>query len=298
VVRKEALFQVKGTRHRLGGRTWIMGVLNVTPDSFYDGGRYFDPAAALDHGLSLVEDGADILDIGGESTRPGSDPVSAEEESRRVVPLIAALRRRTRALLSDDTTKFEVARAALDAGADIINDIDSASLDPRLLSLAAERDAGMILMHMKGVPKTMQTNPRYDDVVAEVRAFLAEKIDIAEAYGLSRDHLVLDPGIGFGKRLEDNLVIVRRLEAFAGLGRPVLIGVSRKSFIGKILNLPPDDRLEGTIAASVLSLVHGAHLLRVHDVRSVRRAALVADAILAVPAVAPPGAEERTGYVQ
>jgi dihydropteroate synthase len=275
-----------------------MGVLNVTPDSFYDGGRYIDPAAAVDHGLSLIEDGADILDVGGESSRPGADPVPADEERRRIVPVIAALRPKTQTLLSIDTMKSEVARAALDAGADIINDVSSASLDPRLLTLAADRGAGFVLMHMKGIPKTMQADPRYDDVVAEVRAFLAEKIDIAEAYGVRRENIVLDPGIGFGKRLEDNLSLIRRLDAFAELGRPILIGISRKSFIGKILNAPPEDRLEGTIAAAVLSLVHGAHILRVHDVRAVRRAALVADAILAGPPAGPPAGEERSRYVQ
>lgn len=297
-MRKEALFQVKGTSHLLGRRTWIMGILNVTPDSFYDGGRYLEAPAALDHGLALLEDGADILDIGGESSRPGSDPVAVEDELRRILPVIEALRPKTKALLSVDTTKFEVARAALDAGADIINDIGSATIDPRLLSLAAERRAGFVVMHMKGLPKTMQLQPSYVDVVAEVRAFLAEKIDIAEAYGLDRARIVLDPGIGFGKRLEDNLELLRKLEDLAGLGRPVLVGVSRKSFIGKILNLPPGERLEGTIAAAVLSLVHGAHILRVHDVRAVWRAAQVADALLAASAAGPPGAEERTPYVQ
>jgi dihydropteroate synthase len=297
VVRKETLLQVKGTNHLLGPRTWIMGVLNVTPDSFYDGGRHFEPEAAVDHGLALVEDGADILDIGGESTRPGSDPVPAEEEVRRVLPVLAALRPKTRALLSVDTTKPDVARAALEAGADIINDIDAASLDPRLLRLAADAGAGFVLMHMKGVPKTMQVNPTYGDVAAEVRAFLAEKVDIAEAYGLNRERILVDPGIGFGKRLEDNLELIRRLDVLAALDRPVLVGVSRKSFIGKILNLPPDDRLEGTLAAAVLSLARGAHILRVHDVRAARRAALVADAILAGPAAGPPSAETRARHV-
>jgi len=275
-----------------------MGVLNITPDSFYDGGRHVEPEAAVDHGLALVEDGADILDIGGESTRPGSDPVPAEEEIRRVLPVLAALRPRTKALLSVDTTKPNVARTALEAGADIINDIDAASLDPRLLRLAADSGAGFVLMHMKGVPKTMQVNPTYDDVAAEVRSFLAEKLDIAEAYGLDRERVVVDPGIGFGKRLEDNLELIRRLDVLAGLDRPVLVGVSRKSFIGKILNLPPDDRLEGTLAAAILSLARGAHILRVHDVRAARRAALVADAILAEPAAGLPNADARTGYVQ
>jgi len=297
-VRKEALFRVGEAKHILGPRTWIMGVLNVTPDSFFDGGQHLDPAAAVDHGWALLEDGADILDVGGESSRPGSDPVPAEEELRRVIPVIKALRPRTGALLSVDTTKFEVARAALEAGADIINDIGSAGLDPRLLSLAAERKAGFVLMHIKGVPKTMQIHPTYEDVVAEVRAFLEEKLVVAEAYGLNRDRIILDPGIGFGKRLQDNLELIRRIEDLASLGRPLLLGVSRKSFIGKLLNLPPEERLEGTIAAAVLSLARGAHILRVHDVRALRRAALVADAVLAEPAAGSSDAEARTPYVQ
>jgi dihydropteroate synthase len=275
-----------------------MGVLNVTPDSFYDGGRYLDPAEAVAHGLALIDEGADIIDVGGESSRPGAGPIPAEDEIGRIVPVIAALRARTRTLLSIDTTKFETARAALDSGADIINDISSASLDPRLLALAAEREAGFILMHMKGIPKTMQVNPRYEDILAEVRTFLAEKIDVAEAYGLPRESLMVDPGLGFGKRFEDNLALLRNLDGVAGLGRPVLVGVSRKSFIGKILNVPPEDRLEGTIAAAVMSLAQGAHVLRVHDVRAVRRAALVADAILTVSEAAPPNGEMRTRYVQ
>jgi dihydropteroate synthase len=261
-----------------------MGVLNVTPDSFYDGGRFFDPVRAAAQGLRLAEEGADIIDIGGESSRPGAEPISADEEIRRVLPVLTALRSRTKALLSIDTTKYESARAALEAGADIINDISAFSLDPRLLALAAEFEAGFILMHMKGLPKTMQADPRYDDVRAEVRAFLAEKIEIAAAYGISRESLAIDPGIGFGKSLEDNLTLIRGLESLTQLGPPVLVGVSRKSFLGKILDAPPEERLEGSLAAAIVCLMGGAHILRVHDVRETRRAAQVADAILAGPA--------------
>jgi len=264
-----------------------MGILNVTPDSFFDGGRYFDPGRAVDHGLRLADEGADIIDVGGESSRPGSDPIPAEEEIRRVVPVISSLRAQTRVLLSVDTTKFETARAALEAGADVINDISSFEMDPRLLVLAAETGAGFILMHMQGVPKTMQAAPRYDDVVAEVRDFLAEKIEIAAAYGLNKESLAVDPGIGFGKQLEDNCALIRELETIAGLGRPVVMGVSRKSMIGKILDVPPEERLEGSLAAAVVGLARGAHILRVHDVQSTRRAARVADAILS----GPPGRE-------
>jgi dihydropteroate synthase len=273
-----------------------MGIVNVTPDSFYDGGRYLEPEKAVAHGLELVEEGADLLDVGGESTRPGSDPTAVEDELRRVIPVIAGLRKQTGALLSVDTTKPAVAEAALDAGADIINDISSFRLEPRILALAGKRKTGLVLMHMAGSPKTMQIQPHYDDVTGEIRTFLAEKLDIAEAYGLDREQLIIDPGIGFGKRLEDNLTLLNGLAAFEDLGRPVLVGVSRKSFIGKILNTPPEDRLEGTIAAAVLAVVRGAHVLRVHDVRAVKRAVQVAEAIVGGPP-SRPQAEEKGRYV-
>jgi len=272
-----------------------MGIVNVTPDSFYDGGRFADPGRAVEHGLSLASEGADILDVGGESSRPGSDPVPAAEERRRVVPVIAELRRRTATLISVDTTKLEVAEAALDAGADIVNDISASGLDPRVLVLAARHGAGFVMMHMKGTPKTMQDAPRYDDAVAEIRAFLAGKIAAALASGLAVESIVLDPGIGFGKCLEDNLVLLNHLDALASLDRPVLVGVSRKAFIGRLLDAAPDDRLEGTIAAAVLGVVRGAHILRVHDVQAVGRAARVADAILAA---APPGPAPTEGDVR
>lgn len=272
-----------------------MGIVNVTPDSFYDGGRFSDPGRAVEHGLSLASEGADILDVGGESSRPGSDPVPADEERRRVVPVIAELRRRTATLISVDTTKLEVAEAALDAGADIVNDISASGLDPRVLVLAARHGAGFVMMHMKGTPKTMQDAPRYDDAVAEIRAFLAGKIAAALASGLAAESIVLDPGIGFGKCLEDNLVLLNHLDALASLDRPVLVGVSRKAFIGRLLDAAPDDRLEGTIAAAVLGVVRGAHILRVHDVQAVGRAARVADAILAA---APPGPAPTEGDVR
>lgn len=257
-----------------------MGVVNVTPDSFFDGGLYLDPGKAVDHGLALADQGADILDVGGESSQPGSDPVTAEEERRRVIPVISGLRKKTNVLISIDTTKPEIAEAALDAGADVINDISSFRLDPRILQLAARRGAGFCLMHMKGIPKTMQVRPHYGNVLEEIRTFLAEKIDIAQAYGLKEENIVIDPGIGFGKRLEDNLVLLNNLAVFSELGRPILIGVSRKSFIGKILNAHAQERLEGTIAASIVSIIRGAHILRVHDVKAIKRAVLVAEAIL------------------
>jgi len=293
----DVLFRVKSREFALGRRAWIMGIVNVTPDSFSDGGLFLDPARAIERGLALVEDGADVVDVGGESTRPGSDPVTPDEEIRRVLPVIAGLRERTQALISVDTSKVEVAEAALDAGADIVNDISAFRLDPRILVLAARHGAGFILMHMKGVPRTMQAHPHYDDVVAEVRAFLAERIDVAEAYGLPRESIAIDPGIGFGKNQPDNLALLAGLRTLAGLGRPVVVGVSRKSFIGKILDAPPQDRLEGTIAAAVMSFVNGASVLRVHDVRAVARAVRVAEAILSATGGDGPPREEKAGYV-
>lgn len=257
-----------------------MGVVNVTPDSFYDGGFYFDPARAIERGLVLAAEGADIIDIGGESTRPGSDPVPADEERKRVLPVISALKEKTAALISIDTTKAEVAEAAIDAGASIVNDISAGRLDPRMFPFVSGSGAGLILMHMKGTPKTMQINPYYEDVLAEVKAFLQQRMEAAEVFGIQRDRLIVDPGIGFGKRLEDNLALLNNLDALAELGRPILAGISRKSFIGKILNLDPSDRLEGTIAAAVMAILRGASLLRVHDIQAVKRAVAVAEAIL------------------
>jgi len=307
-MRTEAIFRVRGTAHRLGLRTWIMGVVNVTPDSFYDGGRYTDPERAVEHGLELAAEGADILDVGGESTRPGSDSVPAADELGRVVPVIAGLRRRASVLISVDTSKPEVAEAALDAGADIINDITAGEgSGRRVLGLAARREAGFVLMHMQGTPRTMQDRPGYEDVVGEIRAFFAARLDAARACGLPAESIVLDPGIGFGKRQQDNLALIDRLGAFADLGRPLLVGPSRKGFIGRVLDLSSaDDRLEGTIAAAVVAVLRGAHMLRVHDVRAVRRAVLVAEAIAGgAPAAAEaPGAEsaalerDRAGAVR
>ena len=280
-MKRETTLRIKGARHALGARTWIMGVVNATPDSFFDGGIHSDPESAVAHGLRLAGEGADILDIGGESSRPGSNPVTVEEELRRILPVLHGLRARMAGLLSVDTTKPEVAEAALAAGADIINDISAARGDARIFELAAAAGAGLVLMHMQGTPQTMQVMPRYGDVVAEVRAFLAERMAAALASGVEAESIILDPGIGFGKHLEDNLAVLNAVDDLASLGRPVLLGVSRKGFIGRILNAPPQDRLEGTIGAAIVGLVRGAHILRVHDVKSVGQAARVADAILA-----------------
>lgn len=257
-----------------------MGVVNVTPDSFSDGGAYFDAAKAVDRGLELAAEGADIVDVGGESTRPGSRPVAEAEEIGRVVPVIGALRKKTPALLSVDTAKAAVARAALEAGADIVNDTSAFRFDPAMPGVVARAGAGVVLMHMQGTPLTMQKSPRYDDLVGEIGAFLAERIRVAEAAGIPRERVIVDPGIGFGKTLEHNLELLRRQEAFLGLGRPLLLGFSRKAFLGAILDLPAGERLEGTIAAAVLSVERGAHILRVHDVGPVSRAVRSAEAIL------------------
>jgi dihydropteroate synthase len=258
-----------------------MGVINVTPDSFSDGGQYFDAGAAVARGLELATEGADIIDVGGESTRPGSLPVTEAEELRRVVPVLKALRTQTSALLSVDTTKAAVAEAALDAGADIVNDTSALRFDPAMAGVVARSGAAVVLMHMLGTPLTMQDSPRYDDLLGEIGVFLAERVRVAEAAGIPRERVIVDPGIGFGKTFEDNLELLRRQEVFLEIGRPLLLGFSRKAFLGLILDLPAGERLEGTIAAAVLSVERGAHILRVHDVGPVARAVRTAEAILA-----------------
>jgi dihydropteroate synthase len=257
----------------------IMGVVNVTPDSFSDGGRYLDPAAAVEHGRQLIEDGAEILDVGGESTRPGADPVSEEEELRRVEPVVSGLAA-VGAQVSVDTSKAAVAAAALDAGAAIVNDVTALRGDPEMAGLCAERGAGVVLMHMRGDPRTMQDEPRYEDVVDEVKGFLAERVEAAVAAGIAAERIWLDPGIGFGKTAAHNLELLRRLGELGELGRPLVVGTSRKSFIGRADGSPVDDRLGGTIASSVLAAVEGAEVLRVHDVAEVRQALVLTDAVL------------------
>lgn len=264
----------------MGQRTWIMGILNVTPDSFSDGGLYLDKNKAVKRGLELAEEGADIIDIGGESTRPGSNSISTEEELKRIIPVLSDLREKTDALISVDTTKSEVARAALDHGADIINDISALRFDPQMPPLAVNKDVPVVLMHMKGTPKTMQANPSYEDLLAEVKSFFKERLETAKTLGIKREKIIIDPGIGFGKRHNDNLLLIKNLRALEEFERPIMIGISRKSFIGKILNLPVLERIEGTIASAVLSIIHGAHILRVHDVAPIKRAVLVAEAIM------------------
>jgi dihydropteroate synthase len=257
----------------------LMGVVNVTPDSFSDGGLFLDADAAIGHGEELARDGAEILDVGGESTRPGAEEVSAEEERGRTEPVVAALAQAGHTV-SIDTSKVEAARAALDAGAAIVNDVTAMRHDPEIGALCAERKVGLVLMHMQGDPRTMQANPSYDDVVDDVRAFLAERIEAAIAAGVDEARIWLDPGIGFGKMLEHNLELLRRLGELRELGRPLLVGASRKTFIGKIDGSEVGDRLGGTIASSVLAAAEGADVLRVHDVGEAAQALKVAAAIL------------------
>lgn len=260
-------------------RPILLGIVNLTPDSFSDGGRYASVDAAVEGALALEAEGADVIDVGGESTRPGSEPVPAAEERRRVIPFVERAAPRLRVPISVDTTKLEVARAALDAGAEIVNDISGLRFEPRLGELAAERGAGLILMHLRGVPRTMQQEIHYDDLIGEVTAELAASLERARAAGCRDDQLAVDPGIGFGKTAEHNLLLLNRLDALQTLGRPVLVGPSRKSFIGNALDLPVEDRLEGTLAACVVALLRGARLFRVHDVRSARRALDLAESI-------------------
>ena len=276
-----------------------MGVLNITPDSFSDGGLYFNQEKAIARALELAEEGADIIDVGGESSRPGSDPIPENEELRRVIPVISELKKKTRTLISIDTTKAGVAEAALGAGADIVNDISGLQFDSRMASLIAQKDIPAVLMHMKGSPKDMQDNPHYNDVVGEVKAFLRDRIRAAQSCGIKKEKIIIDPGIGFGKRFEDNLALINRLQELADLNQPLLIGVSRKSFIGRILNLPPQERVEGTIASAILSILHGAHILRVHDLKAVKRAILVTEAIADDGSTSPSGEslEEKINYV-
>jgi dihydropteroate synthase len=262
-----------------GGGIALMGVLNVTPDSFSDGGVYRSVEAAVERGEALVREGADVIDVGGESTRPGAAPVPAEEEARRVVPVIRRLADLVPVPISVDTRKAAVAEAALAAGASILNDVSALGHDPDMARLAAERGCGLVLMHMRGTPETMQADPRYDDPVSEVYDDLARSVEIALRAGVAEEKIVIDPGIGFGKRLSDNLLLIRHVGELRSLGFPVLVGPSRKSFLGLLLGLPVNERLEGTIGASVAAALAGADMIRVHDPSPVGRAVRVAEAI-------------------
>ena len=273
---------VLATRHGsidMSRRTIIMGIVPVTQDAFSDGGRYMDPARAVAHGQEMAGEGADIIDVGGESTRPGAQPVSADEEMARVLPVIRRLREIVSIPISIDTIKAEVARAALGQGADLVNDISALRYDPAMAPLVAAEEVPVVLMHMQGTPQTMQQNPSYADVVEEVKAFLESRIQFAVKAGVSRERIIIDPGIGFGKNLDHNLALLRGLAALTALGRPVLVGTSRKTFIGKLLEAGPEERLEGSLAAAVAAALAGANIIRVHDVKEAARAIRIADAL-------------------
>jgi dihydropteroate synthase len=260
-------------------RPRVMGIVNVTPDSFSDGGRWLDPQAAVAHGLQLEAEGADILDIGGESTRPGAEPIGVEEELRRVIPVIAALAKQARAPLSVDTRNAEVMRRAADAGAGIINDVAALAYDPEALRAAAERGLPVVLMHAQGDPRTMQVDPRYDDVVLDVYDWLDARIAACEAAGIPRERIVVDPGIGFGKTVDHNLALIGSLSIFHGLGCPILLGASRKSFIGRLSGgVPADRRMPGSVAAALMGAAQGVNILRVHDVAATCQALAVWEA--------------------
>ena len=257
-----------------------MGIVNVTPDSFFDGSRQMEPEQAVEHALEMVETGADIIDIGGESTRPGARPVPIEEELRRTETVISELRRQSDVLISIDTRKSRVAERALDLGADLVNDISSLTADPAMAQIIAQANAGVVLMHMKGTPETMQKDPFYSDVIVEMKEFMETAVHQAEASGISPQSIIVDPGIGFGKAAEHNLQILNRLQALSCLEKPLLVGTSRKSFIGRVLDLPPEGRLWGTAATVVAAIINGAHIVRVHDTTEMVQVSRVADAIL------------------
>jgi len=257
-----------------------MGILNVTPDSFSDGGRYVDADAACAHAMAMIEQGADLLDIGAESSKPGAVAIDEEEERRRLLPIVRELCRRTTMPLSIDTTKAAIAEEALDAGAALINDISALRFDPRMASVVARSGAGVILMHMQGTPATMQRTASYTYVVEDVRAFLAARLEVAQQAGIPRDRILLDPGIGFGKNCEHNVTLLNHLDAFQTLGRPIVVGVSRKAFLGKILGRTIDERLMGTAGAVAVAIMKGARVVRVHDVAPIRDVVKIVEAIM------------------
>ncbi len=265
----------------LSERVHFMGILNVTPDSFSDGGNYLRPTAATERALAMIEEGADIIDVGGQSSRPGSQPVTEDEELKRVVPVIERLRKEWDGPLSIDTYRARVAEEALLAGASIVNDITAFTAEPRIGRVTADAGAAAVLMHMQGAPATMQKSPSYEDLMGEVAFFLKAAVERAAAAGLGNDQIAVDPGIGFGKTTEHNLAILRRLPELAVLGKPILVGPSRKSFIGNVLDLPVGERLEGTLATAAYAVAQGAKILRVHDVRPTVRAVRMVEACIA-----------------
>jgi dihydropteroate synthase len=266
----------------LGDRTLIMGTINVTPDSFSDGGKLLEPESAVTRALEMAEEGADLIDVGGESTQPGSRPVDPEEELRRIIPVIAKVASRTEIPLSVDTRKARVAREALEAGAQLVNDTSALRFDPKMGEVIASYGVPVVLMHMRGTPETMQQEIHYISLISEITQYLRESIHAAHEAGVDQEKTIIDPGIGFGKTVDHNLAIIKHLAQLRTLGRPILIGPSRKSFIGKILNLDADEREEGTMATLAASILNGAHILRVHNVRNAVRVARVTDAIKGV----------------
>ena len=264
-------WRLRGLDLVLGSRCLVMGIVNVTPDSFSDGGRFLQTDAAIAHGLELVRQGADLLDIGGESTRPGSQPITPEEELIRVLPVVTALAKQTAVPISVDTSKADVASACLRAGAHLVNDVAGLTGDPRMAEVVRDLGAGAIVMHMQGTPATMQVAPHYDDVVTDLSRFFAERVQSLTALGIPKAALMLDPGIGFGKTREHNITLLAQLARFNDLGLPICLGVSRKGFLGKLLDRSPQDRLAGSLAAAAYALAQNAvHVLRVHDVAPTR----------------------------
>ncbi len=266
----------------IGSDTIIMGIVNCTPDSFSGDGINMDSEAAVTQALNMVDNGAAIIDVGGESTRPGSDFVSVDEELKRVIPVIEGIRAKSNVWISIDSSKAKVAEKAVEAGADIINDISGLRFDPEMQSVAKKYDVPVIVMHILGEPGNMQKNPEYSDVINEICDYFAERITTLENFGIDPEKIILDPGIGFGKTLEHNLKILKNLDHFTKLGKPLLIGTSRKSFIGMILDTEPAERLEGTIASVIISILKGADIVRVHDVKEISRAVKIANAVLNV----------------
>ena len=262
--------------------TLIMGILNMTPDSFSDGGQFKYHDQAIDYALEMVKEGANIIDIGGESTRPGAKAVQLEEELMRTIPIIEAIRLKSDCLISIDTYKSKVAKAALDAGADMVNDISGLTFDHNMASLVAKRNVPVIIMHIKGKPRDMQKNPNYDNLIKEIKAFFEVQIAIAKRARIDSGNIILDPGIGFGKRLEDNFEIIRELGQISTMGYPVLLGPSRKSFIGFTLDLPIEERIEGTLASITAGVINGARIVRVHDIRATRRTLTITEKIMGI----------------
>ncbi len=264
----------------LESKTHLMGILNITPDSFYDGGKYSSLSQAEKRAIQIEEEGADIIDIGGVSTRPGSQPPSEEEETKRVIPIIKKIIKKINIPISIDTYRAEVARKALDLGVSIVNDVTALNGDKKMVEVVAEYNVPIILMHMKGEPCKMQENPHYENVMQEISQFFKEKIDFSVAHNIKEENILIDPGIGFGKRLEDNLEIIRELKKFSSLGKPIVLGVSRKSFIGKLLDLPIEERLLGTATSVTAAIMNGANILRVHDIAEMSQVIKMTDAIL------------------